>query len=43
MKRLFNNLLSVIFSVLVFAAYTTVKPTCMWYFYQPEVPAILKR
>jgi cyclic lactone autoinducer peptide len=43
MKRLLYRLLPVCFSLLAFVALIGVKPLCSVAFYQPEVPASLKR
>lgn len=43
MKSIINKLLSAVFSLLVLAAFISVKPMCAWYFYQPEVPEVLKK
>jgi cyclic lactone autoinducer peptide len=43
MKRLLYRLLSTVFSILAFAAVIGVKPTCVWMFYQPEVPSSLRK
>lgn len=43
MKRLIYRLLPAAFSLLAFVAAIGVKPTCMWMFYQPEVPRSLRK
>jgi cyclic lactone autoinducer peptide len=43
MKRLISTLLPALFSVLVAATLVGVKPMCVVLFYQPEVPAALKK
>ncbi|PRR75079.1 cyclic lactone autoinducer peptide [Neomoorella humiferrea] len=43
MKRLLYRLLPFAFSVLAFAAAIGVKPTCNFFFYQPEVPRSLRK
>ena len=43
MKRLISTLLPALFSVLVAVALFGVKPMCGAFFYQPEVPASLKK
>ncbi len=43
MKRLISTLLPALFSVLVAAALLGVRPMCGLLFYQPEVPAALKK
>ena len=44
MKRLMYSVLPAVFSVLTFAAIASVKPFCSFlWFYQPEVPAALKK
>lgn len=43
MKRLLHRLLPVCFSLLAFVALIGVRPMCVGWYYQPEVPAALKR
>ncbi|BCV20174.1 cyclic lactone autoinducer peptide [Moorella sp. Hama-1] len=43
MKRLFYRLLPTCFSFLTLVALTTIKPACTVLWYQPEVPAALKK
>ncbi|WP_307402299.1 cyclic lactone autoinducer peptide [Desulfofundulus luciae] len=43
MKRLYFGALSALFSVLLFVATVSIKPTCVSWFYQPEVPRALKK
>lgn len=43
MKGVLNKLMSGVLSILVLAALISVKPMCVWYLYQPEVPEVLKK
>ncbi|SMC00010.1 cyclic lactone autoinducer peptide [Thermanaeromonas toyohensis ToBE] len=43
MKRLVYRLLPTIFSFLALAAAVGVKPTCAFFWYQPEVPKALRK
>ncbi|MGI9861379.1 cyclic lactone autoinducer peptide [Moorella naiadis] len=43
MKRLCYRLLPACFSFLTLVALTTIKPACTVWWYQPEVPAALKK
>jgi len=43
MKRLLYRLLPAVFSFLAFAAAIGVKPTCVFFLYQPEVPRSLRK
>ena len=43
MKRLLSKILPACYSVLALAAVVSVKPTCAWFWHQPEVPAALKK
>lgn len=43
MKRLYYKLLPVLFSGLVVIACGSIKPACVWCWYQPEVPKALRK
>ncbi|WP_083543029.1 cyclic lactone autoinducer peptide [Desulfofundulus australicus] len=43
MKRLYISALSTFFSVLLFVATISIKPACVSWLYQPELPRLLKK